>query len=134
MQLLGTLAPAGRAEARALIRRGGTTYGRLVANVNAARGGGGGISDLAAGALDGGVRYNGPAAVLFSFAGQPDQQLTGPIALAADFSGSPQNPRLNGVVRADALVYERSEEHTSELQSLMRISYAGFCLKKTKAH
>src|SRR3546814_7804524 len=27
---------------------------------------------------------------------------------------------------------ERSEEHTSELQSLMRISYAVFCLKKTK--
>src|SRR3546814_8622384 len=26
----------------------------------------------------------------------------------------------------------RSEEHTSELQSLMRISYAGFCLKTTK--
>src|SRR3546814_10892639 len=25
----------------------------------------------------------------------------------------------------------RSEEHTSDLQSLMRISYAGFCLKKT---
>src|SRR3546814_3679570 len=25
-------------------------------------------------------------------------------------------------------VYQRSEEHTSELQSLMRISYAGFCL------
>src|SRR3546814_1002418 len=31
-------------------------------------------------------------------------------------------------------VYERSEEHTSELQSLMRISYAVFCLKnKTKS-
>src|SRR3546814_3931661 len=28
----------------------------------------------------------------------------------------------------------RSEEHTSELPSLMRISYAVFCLKKTKAH
>src|SRR3546814_907882 len=28
----------------------------------------------------------------------------------------------------------RSEEHTSELQSLMRISYAGFCLKKKKQH
>src|SRR3546814_4654488 len=27
---------------------------------------------------------------------------------------------------------ERSEEHTSELQSLMRISYAGFCLKKQR--
>src|SRR3546814_6235522 len=28
--------------------------------------------------------------------------------------------------------FGRSEEHTSELQSLMRISYAVFCLKKTK--
>src|SRR3546814_6717809 len=30
------------------------------------------------------------------------------------------------------LLMPRSEEHTSELQSLMRISYAVFCLKKTK--
>src|SRR3546814_8259454 len=29
-------------------------------------------------------------------------------------------------------VVDRSEEHTSELQSLMRISYAVFCLKKKK--
>src|SRR3546814_8473735 len=31
-----------------------------------------------------------------------------------------------------AMTLERSEEHTSELQSLMRISYAVFCLKKKK--
>src|SRR3546814_6849850 len=30
--------------------------------------------------------------------------------------------------------YKRSEEHTSELQSLMRISYAVFTLKKKKQH
>src|SRR3546814_6414826 len=30
------------------------------------------------------------------------------------------------------LAIDRSEEHTSELQSLMRISYAVFCLKKKK--
>src|SRR3546814_1606361 len=30
------------------------------------------------------------------------------------------------------LTLDRSEEHTSELQSLMRISYAVFCLKKKK--
>src|SRR3546814_9745653 len=30
------------------------------------------------------------------------------------------------------LAFDRSEEHTSELQSLMRISYAVFCLKKKK--
>src|SRR3546814_7286764 len=33
---------------------------------------------------------------------------------------------------ANAFTGNRSEEHTSELQSLMRISYAVFCLKKKK--
>src|SRR3546814_5510220 len=39
-----------------------------------------------------------------------------------------------GSFAADILYFagERSEEHTSELQSLMRISYAVFCLKKKK--
>src|SRR3546814_7645917 len=31
-------------------------------------------------------------------------------------------------------IHDRSEEHKSELQSLMRISYAVFCLKKNKAN
>src|SRR3546814_9588707 len=34
----------------------------------------------------------------------------------------------------NGLSIARSEEHTSELQSLMRISYAVFCLKKKKKH
>src|SRR3546814_6845814 len=38
----------------------------------------------------------------------------------------------NKTIAADDLT--RSEEHTSELQSLMRISYAVFCLKKKKTH
>src|SRR3546814_1689175 len=33
-----------------------------------------------------------------------------------------------------ALTYARSEEHTSDLQSLMRISYAVFCLKKKNCY
>src|SRR3546814_7521656 len=45
-------------------------------------------------------------------------------------------PQINeGRVRAlstSAGLEKRSEEHTSELQSLMRISYAVFCLKKKK--
>src|SRR3546814_2257870 len=45
--------------------------------------------------------------------------------------------RLTGDHGADEPAAEkeaaRSEEHTSELQSLMRISYAVFCLKKTKS-
>src|SRR3546814_6778675 len=38
-----------------------------------------------------------------------------------------RNPSTRGVK-------ERSEEHTSELQSLMRISYAVICLKQTNTH
>src|SRR3546814_9168545 len=45
-------------------------------------------------------------------------------------------PRLrrNDALRGaeDQTTCDRSEEHTSELQSLMRISYAVFCLKKKK--
>src|SRR3546814_5865445 len=37
-------------------------------------------------------------------------------------------------IRGPALVAIRSEEHTSELQSLMRNSYAVFCLKKKTQH
>src|SRR3546814_8335795 len=42
------------------------------------------------------------------------------------------NELYDAICRAQAVV-DRSEEHTSELQSLMRISYAVFCLK-TKKH
>src|SRR3546814_8146699 len=39
----------------------------------------------------------------------------------------------SGLVDLALLNGDRSEEHTSELQSLMRISYAVFCLKKKNA-
>src|SRR3546814_2682586 len=44
--------------------------------------------------------------------------------VAGDYSG------FSGDVRTASVSVSRSEEHTSELQSLMRISYAVFCLKK----
>src|SRR3546814_6392125 len=50
-----------------------------------------------------------------------------------------RDPRLGQQRRAHGsmtvqvdIIAERSEEHTSELQSLMRISYAALCLKKKK--
>src|SRR3546814_15730705 len=48
------------------------------------------------------------------------------IALAAQRLGE------RGASPAQTFGWIRSEEHTSELQSLMRISYAVFCLKKKK--
>src|SRR3546814_1822575 len=47
------------------------------------------------------------------------------VAVAAEEVASP-------TPAAPTILAERSEEHTSELQSLMRISYAVFCLKKKK--
>src|SRR3546814_6529964 len=45
-----------------------------------------------------------------------------------------QGPTLSTFSLISAAAGARSEEHTSELQSLMRISYAVFCLKKKKHH
>src|SRR3546814_9964560 len=47
--------------------------------------------------------------------------------------GSPHTNESTALAKVHPLV-PRSEEHTSELQSLMRISYAVFCLKKKKTH
>src|SRR3546814_7862504 len=48
--------------------------------------------------------------------------------------GGDGSERQNLQDLARKLNIDRSEEHTSELQSLMRISYAVFCLKKKKIH
>src|SRR3546814_8427965 len=40
----------------------------------------------------------------------------------------------HAVKRMETYIQKRSEAHTSELQSLMRISYAVFCLKKQKTN
>src|SRR3546814_8049997 len=54
------------------------------------------------------------------------------IVLIADYGPDSETIRddryIEGCVAA--IIKARSEEHTSELQSLMRISYAVFCLKK----
>src|SRR5881398_3886837 len=44
----------------------------------------------------------------------------------------PHRHRVDGIALPDAEGQHRSEEHTSELQSPLNISYAVFCLKKKK--
>src|SRR3546814_1983712 len=59
--------------------------------------------------------------------------VSGPISFGADpcrrISSAPAS---RNAINWSAHCAARSEEHTSELQSLMRISYAVFCLKKKK--
>src|SRR3546814_10208562 len=52
-------------------------------------------------------------------------------ALGSDFQ---QEVNLAAVFEDVSDYTQRSEEHTSELQSLMRISYAVFCLKKKNTY
>src|SRR3546814_6842210 len=54
------------------------------------------------------------------------------IAWCSDPDSGPELARLLKTLRRWR--NERSEEHTSELQSLMRISYAVFCLQKKNRH
>src|SRR3546814_3107418 len=53
-------------------------------------------------------------------------------SLSRDSRGLSGDNRAFFIRRRPGRHYMRSEEHTSELQSLMRISYAVFCLKKKK--
>src|SRR3546814_1396435 len=53
-------------------------------------------------------------------------------AIPAKFLYDAQGSALFDAICELPEYYPRSEEHTSELQSLMRISYAVFCLKKKK--
>src|SRR3546814_2251857 len=62
------------------------------------------------------------------------QPAAAPAILLRHPFGEHSKECLGNLPPADYLVSQekRSEEHTSELQSLMRISYAVFCLKKKK--
>lgn len=106
ISMVGKLLPDG-GELRALIRQGSTTIGRFVESLRPLGPGAGSWTErLLAAPLSGGIRYNGPSSLPFAFAGLPNQQLTGPIGIAADFTGRVDRPQLNGIVRADNLTYD----------------------------
>src|SRR3546814_2343988 len=59
-----------------------------------------------------------------------EENLVGAIVPAVRVPVEIVRPFVDAIFRSHRFPVERSEEHTSELQSLMRISYAVFCLKK----
>src|SRR3546814_3436582 len=76
-----------------------------------------------------------PYTTLFRSHGGPYIHVLGPLSVH-DPGRKPcvhdRDIRIIAVAEIGAQRLVRSEEHTSELQSLMRISYAVFCLKKKK--
>src|SRR3546814_1659024 len=61
--------------------------------------------------------------------GEPDPLDLLPIGLGGGVPAAANDRRLQPIAALGIGIPFRSEEHTSELQSLMRISYAVFCLK-----
>src|SRR3546814_3163874 len=61
-------------------------------------------------------------------------RLDAAIAARLEAVGPVRQLRLHGDCHPGNVLWTRSEEHTSELQSIMRISYAVFCLKTKQAH
>ena len=102
--LAGTLRPEGAA-LNALVRRGGAVVGRVQARLQPIAANGGWMERLMASPLGGGIRYNGPAEILWSLVGAGSQHLSGPIGIAADFSGRVDDPQLTGVVRANNMTF-----------------------------
>jgi translocation and assembly module TamB len=108
----GTL-DAERGDLRAVFRQNsanllGGVIGRMQVQLDPASAGDGWVERLRQGGITGGIRYNGPASVLFSLAAQGDQSMSGNIAVAADISGQVRDPRLSGVMRGNGLAYEHS--------------------------
>jgi len=98
---------AGGASGRAVVKQGGQAIGRVHTDLALTSGAQASwIDRLLEARLGGGLRYNGPASNLFSLAGLADQELTGVVGIAADFSGRPVDPSLEGVVLARDLTYE----------------------------
>ncbi|MEO7177375.1 MAG: translocation/assembly module TamB domain-containing protein, partial [Allosphingosinicella sp.] len=105
LALAGQLRPEG-GNLAAAIRRDAAVIGRAQLRLQpVGPGAGGWTARLLAAPLAGGIRYNGPAEVLWSLGGVADMQLSGPIGVAADFSGRVQSPQLTGIVRANDLTF-----------------------------
>ncbi|HEX8622464.1 MAG TPA: translocation/assembly module TamB domain-containing protein [Allosphingosinicella sp.] len=103
--LAGQLRPEGGTLA-SVFRRDGSVIGRAQFRLQpVGPGAGGWTTRLLAAPLGGGIRYNGPAEVLWSLTGVADMQLSGPIGVAADFTGRVQSPQLTGIVRANNLTF-----------------------------
>src|SRR3546814_3179671 len=60
------------------------------------------------------------------------RQASADMQAGNDYQAMLDSLEAKDITKAQSQAAARSEEHTSELQSLMRISYAVFCLKKKK--
>ncbi len=106
----------------------GNDLGRLVVRVDPGPGASP-AERFMGGRLTGGIRYNGPVEPLWALSGLEGQELKGPIAIGADFAGSPAEPRLNGLARGKGLIYRNAQFGTEVTDLAFDGSFTGSSLR-----
>lgn len=121
-----------RLDTRAVIDEGGERRGRMQALITNMPASGGLMSRLQAGDLFAQLRFGGPADALWRLAAIETFDLTGPVAVAADVTGSLNNPRVRGSVSSDSLRMQSALSGTDVRDIALRGSFAGSLLRLTR--
>lgn len=131
LALVAQLTPS-RLETRAAIDEGGTRRGRLqgrITNLPAS----GALSDrLRSGNLSAQLRYGGPADALWRLAAVDAFDLTGPVSIAANVTGTLADPQVRGSVGSNALRLQSSLSGTDIRNATVRGTFSGSRLRLTR--
>lgn len=112
-------------ETKAVIEEKGETRGRMQARISGLPQGGSLAERLRTGQLFGQLRYNGPADALWRLTGVEVFDLTGPVAVAADVSGSLDNPQVRGSMASQDMRLQSPLTGSDVRKVTMRGSFAG---------
>jgi translocation and assembly module TamB len=130
LALVGNLSARGL-EARAVASEDGKTLGRLQARITGMPVGGGQGQRLAAGNLFAQLRYDGPADALWRLAAIDAFDLTGPVAIAADVTGTLGAPVIRGSLSSTDLRLQSSLTGTDVSKIAAKGRFAGSRLELT---
>ena len=117
---------------RAVLKEGGARRGRIQARVSNLAPSGSLMQRLQNGSLKAGLRFNGPAAALWRLAAVEAFDLTGPVAVAANVTGTWSNPRVIGSLASDDLRVQSALSGTDIRNVSARGRFAGSRLRLTR--
>ncbi|MGX7925383.1 translocation/assembly module TamB domain-containing protein [Tsuneonella sp. HG094] len=120
-----------RLETRAVIDEGGQRRGRLQGRISGLPSSGALYDRLRAGSLFAQLRYNGPADALWRLAAVDAFDLTGPLSVAADVSGTLSQPQVRGTLASNNLRLQSSLSGTDLRNVQARGTFSGSRLRLT---
>lgn len=130
LALVAKLTPT-RLDARAVIDEGGRRLGRVQARIAGLPASGALFDRLRAGDLFAQLRYNGPADALWRLAAVDAFDLTGPLSIAANVTGTLATPRVNGSLASDNLRLRSGLSGTDISGVTARSTFSGSRLRIT---